>query len=348
MTNSAISPDQPARVPDSSASDNRAVVLETRNLCKHYEVSTGFLRPPARVKAVDGVSLRLHAGTTLAVVGESGCGKSTLARAVTMLELPTSGELLFGGRALQGRDRAEVKALRRKVQMVFQNPYGSLNPRKTIGSILGEPLQINTSLSAADRRAAAIAMMEKVGLRTDQIDRYPHMFSGGQRQRIAIARALMLKPGVVVADEPVSALDVSIQAQVLNLMMDLQDELGLAYLFISHDLSVVRHIADEVMVMYLGRAVEHGDKHTVYGNPRHPYTRILLAATPRVNPAERIERLVPRGELPSPLNPPSGCHFHKRCPYATARCSADEPPLRPVEGRLVACHYAETIGAPAG
>ncbi|AWK85468.1 peptide ABC transporter ATP-binding protein [Azospirillum thermophilum] len=319
------------------------VVLEARNLRKHYAIKRGMFKPTATVKALDGVSFQLEAGRTLAVVGESGCGKSTLARSVTMIEPPTSGALFYDGRDVVGRSAAEMKELRRTVQMVFQNPYGSLNPRKTVGTILGEPLEINTDLSKAERREKAVAMMAKVGLRPDQVDRYPHMFSGGQRQRIAIARALMLNPRVVVADEPVSALDVSIQAQVLNLMMDLQEELNLAYLFISHDLSVVRHIADSIMVMYLGRPVEHGPKEVIFTRPRHPYTRILLAATPRVNPALRTERVIPKGELPSPLNPPPGCPFHKRCPYATERCSAEVPALRPVDERLVACHYAEQM-----
>ena len=325
------------------AAAETSVVLEARNLRKHYAVKRGAFKPLATVKALDGVSFRLQAGKTLAVVGESGCGKSTLARSVTMIEPPSSGELLYDGREVVGRSAAEMKELRRTVQMVFQNPYGSLNPRKTVGSILTEPLVINTDMDKHERRDRAVAMMGKVGLRPDQVDRYPHMFSGGQRQRIAIARALMLNPRVVVADEPVSALDVSIQAQVLNLMMDLQEELNLAYLFISHDLSVVRHIADSLMVMYLGKPVEHGAKDVVFTRPRHPYTRILLAATPRVNPDLRMDRVVPKGELPSPLNPPPGCAFHKRCPFATDRCAAEVPALRPVDERLVACHYAEEM-----
>jgi dipeptide transport system ATP-binding protein len=312
-------------------------VLEAEDLRKYYGVRRGPFGH-ATVKALDGVSFRLDAGKTLAIVGESGCGKSTLARSVTMIEPPTSGTLLYDGRDAMGRSHAELKELRRTVQMVFQNPYGSLNPRKTVGSILTEPLIINTKLSKGERRDRALAMMDKVGLRRDQIDRYPHMFSGGQRQRIAIARALMLNPRVVVADEPVSALDVSIQAQVLNLMMDLQEELSLAYLFISHDLGVVRHIADEVMVMYLGRPVEHGPKDVVFDTPLHPYTRILMAAKPRVEAGNRTERFVPKGELPSPLNPPPGCPFHRRCPSATDRCSKDVPALRPLEGRVIACH----------
>jgi len=334
-------PLQQAPAPDHAA--DTAVVLEARDLRKHYAVKRGVFKPMATVKALDGVSFQLQAGKTLAVVGESGCGKSTLARSVTMIEPPSAGELHYDGRNVVGRSASEMKALRRTVQMVFQNPYGSLNPRKTVGSILTEPLVINTDIGKDERRARAVAMMGKVGLRPDQVDRYPHMFSGGQRQRIAIARALMLNPRVVVADEPVSALDVSIQAQVLNLMMDLQEELNLAYLFISHDLSVVRHIADAIMVMYLGKPVEHGPKDVVFSRPRHPYTRILLAATPRVNPALRLERVLPKGELPSPLNPPPGCAFHKRCPYATERCAAEVPALRPVDERLVACHYAEEM-----
>jgi dipeptide transport system ATP-binding protein len=337
MTTDALNPDF------LKDGDDRAVVLEARHLRKYYGVKRGVFKPMATVKALDGVSFQLRAGRTLAVVGESGCGKSTLARSVTMIEPPSSGELHYDGRDVVGRSAADLKELRRTVQMVFQNPYGSLNPRKTVGSILTEPLVINTDLSKDERRERAVAMMGKVGLRADQVDRYPHMFSGGQRQRIAIARALMLSPRVVVADEPVSALDVSIQAQVLNLMMDLQEELNLAYLFISHDLSVVRHIADAIMVMYLGKPVEHGAKDVVFARPRHPYTRILLAATPRVNPALRLERVVPKGELPSPLNPPPGCSFHKRCPFATERCGVEVPALRPVDDRLVACHHAEQM-----
>jgi dipeptide transport system ATP-binding protein len=226
--------------------------------------------------------------------------------------------------------------------MVFQDPYGSLNPRKQIGQILEEPLEINTSQHAAQRRESAQAMLAHVGLRPEHYSRYPHMFSGGQRQRIAIARALMLRPKIVVADEPVSALDVSIRAQVLNLLMDLQAELNLAYMFISHDLSVVRHIADDVMVMYLGRPVEQGSKQIVFTQARHPYTQVLLAATPSVDPKARSKRMTVKGELPSPINPPPGCAFHRRCPFATERCAQERPELRPVEGRLVACHYAET------
>jgi dipeptide transport system ATP-binding protein len=302
---------------------------------------------PAVLTAVAGVSFTVFPGRTLAVVGESGCGKSTLARLVTMIELPTSGTFTLDGANAVNADADTRKRLRRQVQMVFQNPYGSLNPRKKIGTILEEPLAINTDLSASEREAAARETMTKVGLRPEQYGRYPHMFSGGQRQRIAIARALMLRPKIVVADEPVSALDVSIRAQVLNLLMDLQEEFNLAYLFISHDLGVVRHIADEVMVMYLGRSVEHGPKEAIFAGPRHPYTRALLASTPVVNPKERLTRAPLRGELPSPLNPPPGCAFHRRCPFATALCAESRPELREVDGRMVACHHAESVAAAA-
>ena len=322
-------------------------VLEAQDLARHYELGRGPFRKPAVLKAVAGASFALFAGRTLAVVGESGCGKSTLARMVTMIEPPTSGSFRLDGVDAAKADRDTLKRLRRKVQMVFQNPYGSLNPRKKVGTILEEPLAINTKMTAVEREAVAREMMAKVGLRPEQYGRYPHMVSGGQRQRIAIARALMLRPAVVVADEPVSALDVSIRAQVLNLMMDLQQELTLAYLFISHDLGVVRHIADDVMVMYLGRVVEHGPKERIFAGPRHPYTRALLASTPAVDPEDRLQRAPLRGELPSPLNPPPGCPFHRRCPFATPYCAESRPELREVDGRLVACHYAETIAQAA-
>jgi dipeptide transport system ATP-binding protein len=317
-------------------------LMQANEVRRYYAVGGGLFGRKGTVKAVDGVSFTLREAETLAVVGESGCGKSTLARIATLMEPPTSGELLIDGRPTA--DPASWRALRLMVQMVFQNPYGSLNPRKTVGGILEEPLAINHRGDRRAREAAARAMMEKVGLRQDQYGRYPHMFSGGQRQRIAIARALMLNPRVVVADEPVSALDVSIRAQVLNLMMDLQDEFRLAYLFISHDLSVVRHIAREVMVMYCGRPVEHGPKESIFAAPRHPYTRVLLAATPSVDPRHRKTSVTIKGELPSPLDPPPGCAFASRCPHATARCTAERPEPRPFGGHSVACHHLETIG----
>ncbi|MDR6290639.1 dipeptide transport system ATP-binding protein [Inquilinus ginsengisoli] len=318
-------------------------VVEARHLSRFYEVKTSPLKPPKILRAVSDMSFTLEPGKTLAVVGESGCGKSTLARVVTMIEQPSEGDLTIDGIPVATADAAQRRRLRSAVQIVFQDPYGSLNPRKKIGTILEEPLKINTSLSRAERRQAAEAMLSKVGLRPEHYDRYPHMFSGGQRQRVAIARALMLRPKVVVADEPVSALDVSIQAQVLNLLMDLQDEFGLAYLFISHGLSVVQHIADDLVVMYLGRPVEHGTKEAIFRHPRHPYTRALLASTPFVDPTKRAERVVLSGELPSPMNPPPGCAFHRRCPFATDVCSVERPELRPVDGRDVACHHAEMV-----
>ena len=319
-------------------------LMEARELRRYYRAGSGLFARTGTVRAVDGVSFTLGAGETLAIVGESGCGKSTLARMATLLEPPTEGDLLIDGEPTEGVSTAERRKLLLSVQMVFQNPYGSLNPRKTVGSILEEPLAINHRGDARARQAAARAMMDKVGLRQDQYGRYPHMFSGGQRQRIAIARALMLRPRIVVADEPVSALDVSIQAQVLNLMMDLQDEFHLAYLFISHDLSVVRHIAHDVLVMYCGRAVEHGPKQTIFAAPRHPYTRMLLAAAPSLDPAHHKATVTVRGEPPSPIDPPAGCVFASRCPHATELCVVERPVLRPVAGRRVACHHAEAIG----
>ncbi|WP_201539983.1 peptide ABC transporter ATP-binding protein [Psychrobacter sp. 1044] len=317
------------------------VVLKADNLHKHYPVSQGLGKAKAYVKALNGVSFELEAGKTLAVVGESGCGKSTLARQLTLIEEPTDGELFINDEATTGYSRKALKELRTEIQMVFQNPYGSLNPRHTIGYQLTEPLDIHTKLSKDDKRDKINEMMRNVGLRPEHAGRYPHMFSGGQRQRIALARAMMLNPKIVVADEPTSALDVSIQAQVLNLFMDLQDEYRTAYVFISHNLSVVRHVADDVMVMYLGQAVEHGPKEAIYNAPKHPYTIALLAAAPTVNGHKNDLTL--QGELPSPLNPPSGCALHKRCPYAKHQCSEIEPQLREWDGRLVACLRLEEI-----
>ncbi len=318
-------------------------LMEARDLARHYTVSRGLLKGKATVKALDGVSFSLLPRRTLAVVGESGCGKSTLARQLTLIEQPSGGDLRLSGRDVAGASHGELRTMRRDVQMIFQNPYASLNPRKKIGTILAEPLVINTRLPAREREERVRTTMGRVGLRPEFYQRYPHMFSGGQRQRVAIARALMLDPKVVVADEPVSALDVSIQAQVLNLLMDLQDEFGMAYVFISHDLSVVHHIADDVLVMYLGRPVEHGPRDALFNAPRHPYTRALLASMPRLDPAHRAPRIPLSGDLPSPLDPPSGCAFRTRCPHATARCEAERPALRSLDGRLVACHHAEQV-----
>ena len=320
-------------------------VLAARGLAKHYAVAQGFMRPKALLRALDGVSFELAAGRTLAVVGESGCGKSTLARQVTMIETPSAGALELDGADVTHADAAMKRALRRQVQMVFQNPYASLNPRKKIGHALEEPLAINTDLGRAERAGQARAMMARVGLRPEHYERYPHMFSGGQRQRVAIARALMLQPKVVVADEPVSALDVSIQAQVLNLLMDLQEETGVAYVFISHNLAVVELIADEVLVMYLGKVVERAPKTELFAAPRHPYTRALLASTPRIDAASRLERRVLSGELPSPLAPPSGCVFRTRCPHAIDACAEIVPPLETVgPGHAAACIRLDEIG----
>jgi dipeptide transport system ATP-binding protein len=318
-------------------------VLEATDLARHYRVSRGPFKPAATVKALDGVSFSVEAGRTLAVVGESGCGKSTLARALTLVEKPTAGRLRIDGRDAASATPAELKALRRRVQMVFQNPYASLNPRKRIAHALDEPLLLNTPLQAAQRRERVAQALQQVGLRPEHARRYPHMFSGGQRQRIAIARAMMLAPALLVADEPTSALDVSIQAQILNLFMDLQQRSGIAYVFISHNLAVVEHIADHVLVMYLGRIVESAPKATLFARPRHPYTRALLSATPSIDPARRGRMIRVAGELPSPLNPPSGCSFHKRCPFATGLCTRQEPELRTIDSREVACHHAETI-----
>ncbi len=318
------------------------LILKAANLKQHYQVKQGIFKPEAVVKAVDGISFELEKGKTLAVVGESGCGKSTLGRMLTMIETPTSGNLNFHDDDLLALSSEKQKLLRQKIQIIFQNPYGSLNPRKKIGAILEEPLVINTKLSKAERRAKALVMMDKVGLKAEHYDRYPHMFSGGQRQRIAIARGLMLDPEIIVADEPVSALDVSVQAQVLNLMMDLQEEFGLSYVFISHDLSVVEHIADDVMVMYLGKVVEQGSCQQLFDSPMHPYTQALLSSTPQLSPDKRRVRIKLQGELPSPLNPPSGCAFHGRCQFANNRCRNETPSLtRAEDGHLIACHAVE-------
>ncbi len=316
-------------------------VLEARDLARHYTVGGGIFSGAATLKALDGIGFSLTAGKTLAVVGESGCGKSTLARLVTLIERPTAGQLVLGNADVTEAKGEAQRKLRQSVQIVFQDPYGSLNPRQKIGTILEEPLLINRKMSAAERREAAESMMARVGLRPEHYERYPHMFSGGQRQRIAIARALMLNPDIVVLDEPVSALDVSIQAQVLNLLADLQEEFDLAYLFISHDLSVVRHIADEVIVMYLGRPVEQGPRDAVFARPRHPYTQALLSATPKADPTQKRQRIKLSGELPSPLNPPGGCAFNPRCPYANERCRTERPAMLAAEGATVACHAVE-------
>ena len=315
-----------------------APVLQAQDLKREYSVSRGLFAASATLRALDGVSFGVRAGQTLAVVGESGCGKSTLARLLTMIEPPTAGALLIDGVDVAQADAATRRVLRRQIQIVFQNPYGSLNPRQTVGDALTEPLLVNgLGGNNTEREAWARAMLARVGLRPEHYERYPHMFSGGQRQRIAIARALMLRPRVLVLDEPVSALDVSIRAQVLNLLAELQAEMNVAYVFISHDLGVVRHVADEVMVMYLGRCVEQGSRDAVFNTPLHPYTQALLSATPTVDPALRRERVILKGELPSPLARPSGCAFRTRCPIALPACTHTDPPLEHRSTQAVAC-----------
>ncbi len=316
-----------------------SAVIEATDLSRNYSVSRGAFRDPAVVRALAGATFSLDAGKTLAVVGESGCGKSTLARVVTMIEPASSGRLVIDGVEVTGANRATLRSLRRTVQIVFQDPYGSLNPRQKVGSILEEPVVINTTLSAAERRTKALDMLRRVGLRPEHYGRYPHMFSGGQRQRIAIARALMLEPKVVVLDEPVSALDVSIQAQILNLLADLQEQFGLTYIFISHDLSVVRFVADDVMVMYLGRPVEIAPVAEIFSRPLHPYTRALLSATPVADPEKRRTKIKLEGEIPSPFYPPSGCPFHPRCQYRREPiCVGERPSLMRAGKSMHACY----------
>lgn len=318
------------------------IVLRANDLKKHYSVGGGLFRQPSIVKALDGVSFELERNKTLAVVGESGCGKSTLAQLVTMIQPPTAGSLNINDIDVADASDEVRKSLRPKVQIVFQNPYGSLNPRQKIGSALIEPLSMNTKLPHKEKADRAKDMMAAVGLRPEHFDRYPHMFSGGQRQRIAIARALMLEPEILVLDEPVSALDVSIQAQVLNVLDELQTKFNLAYLFISHDLSVVKHIADDVMVMYLGKAVEKASREELFSNPSHPYTRALLSATPIPDPTVKKTREILKGELPSPIDPPSGCAFHPRCPKAFDRCRTEAPALKGDKGtHALACHLQD-------
>ncbi len=314
------------------------LLLQATDLARHYTVRRGWLRPAQTVRALDGVSFTLGAQRTLAVVGESGCGKSTLARQLVMIERPTRGTLAIGGTDVTQADKSTLAAIRPRVQMVFQNPFASLNPRQTIAATLAEPLKLNTTLSNSERSERIGAMAARVGLKREHLARYPHMFSGGQRQRIAIARAMMLRPAVIVADEPTSALDVSIQAQILNLFMDLQDEYATAIVFISHNLAVVEHVAHDVLVMYFGRVVESGAKERVFARPLHPYTQALMSATPALRAADRRERIVIHGEPPSPLAPPPGCAFASRCPRAEARCRSEVPLLREVDGRQVACH----------
>jgi oligopeptide/dipeptide ABC transporter ATP-binding protein len=328
-----------------------ADVLRVENLRKLFPVRRGVLqRVAGHVRAVDGVSFSIAAGETLCLVGESGCGKSTVGKTILRLQEPTAGQIWLGDTEVTRLDEEQMRVHRRQVQMVFQDPYSSLNPRMRAGEIIAEPLENFGIAEGAEKDRQVLALLEKVGLRKDAAQRFPFEFSGGQRQRLGIARALALNPRLIVADEPVSALDVSVQAQVLNLLMDLQEEFGLSYLFVSHDLAVVEHIGHRIAVMYLGRIVELAPRDRIFAQPQHPYTEALMAAAPIADPRARSARLVIEGDVPSPMNPPPGCHFHTRCPYAEARCKVDDPPLQEIApGHVVACHLRTPakLAAPA-
>ena len=328
------------QAPDPAVSTAAPAVLEVQDLKKHFPIRRGVLRRVAgHVLAVDGVSLAIRRGETLGLVGESGCGKSTVGRAILRLIEPTDGRITVNGEDITHLDKAALRPYRRRMQIIFQDPFSSLDPRMPAGDIVGEPLRVHGIGSRRERDARVADIFERVGLRKAQMGNYPHQFSGGQRQRIGIARALALEPDLIIGDEPVSSLDVSIQAQILNLMMDLQRELSLAYLFISHNLAVVEHISHRIAVMYLGRIVEYTDKRTLFTAPLHPYSESLLLAVPVPDPAVKRPKRVLQGDVPSPVKPPSGCHFHPRCPYATERCRREVPALREVRpGQLVACH----------
>ena len=321
-----------------------APLLQVTDLVKHFPIKSGvvFDREVARVRAVDGVSLTLHAGETLGLVGESGCGKSTLSRTILQLTAPTSGSVRFDGQELVGLSARELRPLRREMQMIFQDPFASLNPRKRVGQIIGEPIQLHGLAEGAQLKRRVQDLLDRVGLQAEHYNRYPHEFSGGQRQRIGIARAVGLQPKLIIADEPVSALDVSVQAQIINLLEDLQREFGMAYLFVAHDLGVVRHVSDRVAVMYLGKIVEEADADSLYTRALHPYTHALLSAVPIPDPRKNAvrERITLDGDVPSPIDPPPGCRFHTRCASATEICRRDEPDLvDEQDGHRVACHH---------
>jgi oligopeptide/dipeptide ABC transporter ATP-binding protein len=328
--------------------DRAAPVLDVRGLKKHFPIRKGFLqRAAGTVFAVDGVSFTVRRGETLGLVGESGCGKSTVGRTILRLIDPTDGTINVAGQDITRLNKRELRPFRRQMQIIFQDPFSSLDPRMSAGDIVGEPLRVHGVGNARERRARVADIFKRVGLRAEHVDNYPHQFSGGQRQRIGIARALAANPELIVCDEPVSALDVSIQAQIVNLLQNLQQRFGLSYLFIAHDLAVVKHISDRVAVMYLGKLVEIADKKTLYDRPLHPYTQALLAAIPKPDPGLRTKRVMLQGDVPSPFKPPSGCRFHTRCPHAQARCSAEEPKLREASpGHRVACHFFETLPPP--
>lgn len=323
--------------------DINQTLLEVRDLKMYFPIARGIIirRHVGDTKAVDGISFNIRRGETLGLVGESGCGKSSTGRAILQLYRPTGGDVLFEGKSLVKMRGEELRRMRRRMQMVFQDPYASLNPRMTVGSIVGEPLEVHNLLTPKQRRARVQELLEIVGLNPYFVNRYPHEFSGGQRQRIGVARALAVQPAFIVCDEPISALDVSIQAQIINLLEDLQEQFGLTYLFIAHDLSVVRHISDRVAVMYLGKIVELTDRTTLYNSPCHPYTQALLSAVPIPDPLveEQRQRIILEGDVPSPSNPPSGCNFRTRCPYVMPICSEIDPEWREIEpGHWVACH----------